>query len=73
MVNDIVLANSGNPIKNGSLIASCLLTGERATLDTYTNNTPVIDDIEAKYDNRFYNGIFVNFVEGSIGGGDSNP
>lgn len=53
MANDIQKAISANPIKNGTSLVSCTLTGEYSTLETYVKNTPLISDIENKYDNRF--------------------
>lgn len=53
MANDINKAISANPIKNGTALVSCTRTGEYSTLDTNVKNTPVIADIEAKYDARF--------------------
>jgi hypothetical protein len=62
MANDINKAISGNQIKNGTTVVTTTTTGEYSTIDTYVKNTPTINDIEAKYDNRFYNGIFVQLV-----------
>lgn len=62
MANDISKAVSANPIKNGTAIVTCNELGDTQLLNTYVNNTPVIADIEAKYDNKFYNGIFVNII-----------
>lgn len=53
MANDIQVAVSGNVIKNGTSVISCTRTGEYAVLNTYVKNTPVIADIESKYDGRF--------------------
>lgn len=53
MANDINKAISANPIKNGTVLVSCTRTGEYSTIETYVKNTPVIADIEAKYDARF--------------------
>lgn len=53
MANDINKAISANPIKNGTVLVSCTKTGEYSTIETYVKNTPVIADIEAKYDARF--------------------
>jgi|APGre2960657373_1045057.scaffolds.fasta_scaffold07341_6 hypothetical protein len=70
MSNDIAKAVSANPIKNCTTIVSCSRTGEYSTLDTYVQNTPAIEDIEDKYDNRFddpsyYYGIGNNEVLGT--------
>lgn len=53
MANDIKIAVSGQPIKNGTALVSCTKTGEYSAVDTYVLNTPTISDIEAKFDNRF--------------------
>lgn len=53
MANDIQNAVSGVVIKNGSTIVSCTKIGEYSTLNTYVKNTPIIADIESKYENRF--------------------
>jgi hypothetical protein len=63
MAIDINKAISDNPIKNGTTVASCDKLGNTQLLNTYVNNTPTIGDIEDKYDNRFYNGIFVQLVD----------
>ena len=47
MPNDIQLAVSGTPIKNGTILVSCLATG------TYVDNKPTLSDIDDKYDSRF--------------------
>jgi hypothetical protein len=62
MANDISKAISANQIKNGTTVVTTTVTGEYSTIDTYVKNTPTISDIETKYDNRFYNGIFVQLV-----------
>lgn len=59
---DVRLAVSGTGIKNGSAVVSTTFTGQYKTLNTYVKNTPVIADIDDKYGNRFYNGIFVNVL-----------
>jgi hypothetical protein len=53
MANDINKAISANPLKNGTSLVSCTMTGEYSVLDTYVKNTPTITDIENKYDDRF--------------------
>jgi hypothetical protein len=69
MANDIQNAViSTTTIKNGSAVVYCSKTGLYKTLDTSVTNSPVIGDIQAKYDNRFYNGTFVTVV-GTIDGG----
>lgn len=62
MAYDIQTAISGNAIKNGTLLTTTTFTGYYSKLDTYVKNTPTITDIQEKYDDRFYNGIFVNIV-----------
>ena len=62
MANDISKAVSANSIKNGTAIVACNKLGDTKVLNTYVNNTPTITNIEAKYDNRFYNGIFVKVI-----------
>lgn len=70
MANDINKAISANVIKNGTSVMSCTRTGKYSVLNTNVKNTPTINEIEDKYDNRFYNGIFVELVGGQtvIGG-----
>ncbi len=58
MANDIQLAISSSPIKNGTVVVTCGRTGfpsDPATIvyDKYVSNQPVLSDIQAKYDNRF--------------------
>lgn len=53
MAIDIQKAVSGQAIKNGTLLVSCTNTGEFSTINTYVKNTPVIGDIQSKFDNRF--------------------
>ena len=62
MANDINKAISANQIKNGTTVVTTTVAGEYSTIDTYVKNTPTINNIEDKYDNRFYNGIFVQLV-----------
>lgn len=70
MANDIQAAVSGSPIKNGSAVVTTTFTGEYSVLNTYVSNKPTMADIENKYDNRFYNGIFVQLVgSGTVIGG----
>ena len=70
MANNIQKAVSANQIKNGTSVVSTTATGNSSKLNTYTKNTPTIEDIQDKYDNRFHNGIFVELVGGQtvIGG-----
>ena len=62
MANDIQKAVSANPVKNGTMLVGTSWTGNYSARDTYVNNTPTMDTIEDKYDNRFYNGIFVTLT-----------
>jgi len=66
MANDINKAISANQIKNGTTVVTTTVAGEYSTIDTYAKNSPIINDIQAKYDNRFYNGIFVNVIGSGI-------
>ena len=66
MANDISVAVSGQSIKNGTLVVSSTVTGEYSVNNSNVKNTPMIGDIEDKYDNRFYNGTFVNIVGSGI-------
>jgi hypothetical protein len=66
MANDISVALDGQPVKNGSLVVSTTVTGEYSVNDLSVKNTPTMNDIEDKYDNRFYNGIFVNITGSGI-------
>ena len=53
MAIDIELANTNNPIKNGTTVTTCSFSGNFNTMNTYANNKPVITDIESKYDELF--------------------
>lgn len=53
MAIDIELCNASNPIKNGTIVGTCSFTGNYNTISTYSKNTPVISNIESKYDERF--------------------
>lgn len=55
MAIDIVKSKSGQSIKNGSIIVSTKVTGptNKDLLNSYAINTPTIEEIENKYDNRF--------------------
>lgn len=70
MANDITLCITGQPIKHGTMvIASCPRTGYFDKKDTYVKNTPVIGDIENKYDNRFDDPSYY-YGSGDVDGGD---
>lgn len=62
-MNDIQKSISGNPVKNGSSVMSATPAGKYSTYNYYVKNTPDINTIQAKYDDRFYNGIFVQLVD----------
>lgn len=66
MTNDIQKAVSANPVKNGSSVNTTTFTGKYQTYNAYVKNTPSITTIESKYDNRFYNGTFVQLVGSGI-------
>ena len=53
MAVDITVAVSGDPIKNGTIVASVTPIGTSSTLNTSVSNNPIINDIELKYENRF--------------------
>ena len=53
MANDISLAISGNLIKNGSTVVSCSPLGIYSLISDDAMNTPTIENIENKYDNKF--------------------
>lgn len=56
---DISYAVSGADVKNGTVVTTTTFTGEYSTNNYYVKNKPTINDIDDKYGNRFYNGIFV--------------
>lgn len=66
MSYDIVLAISGNPIKNGTAIASCSFAGEYQTLNTSVYNKPIIEDIQNKYDERFDDITYYTIGSGTV-------
>lgn len=66
MANDIMKAISGNNIKNGTLIAGCTFTGTFSVNNNYVKNTPIIGDIEDKYDNRFDDPSYYYGVNGDV-------
>lgn len=65
MAIDIQNAISGNVIKNGTLLVSCTRTGEYSTINTYVKNTPILTDIESKFDNRFDDPSYYYGIGGS--------
>jgi hypothetical protein len=66
-----ITTSTNNNIKNGSVVTSCTFHGNYNVLNTYTQNYPIIADIQSKYGNRFYNGIFVILSNGMVDGGPS--
>lgn len=60
---DIAAIDAELPIKNGSVTITSTTSGKYQTLNTYTKNIPTIENIQAKYGYRFYNGIFVSLVD----------
>lgn len=70
MANDITLAIGSNPIKNGTLLVQCKVTGFSAndTYNIYVKNTPLLSEIESKYDNRFDDPAY--YYGGGADGGD---
>lgn len=70
---DISTIDSTKPINNKTVVCSTTVTGFSAKR-IVRSNFPVnltIANIEKKYGNRFYNGIFVNIITGDINGGTS--
>jgi hypothetical protein len=57
MANDIQLAISGSPIKNGTMVVTCGSTGFQSPstikYNRYVSNSPALSGIQAKYDARF--------------------
>jgi len=53
MANDIIKSKSGEAIKNGTIVTTCSFTGNYKTINSYVNNSPVITDIQSKYDEKF--------------------
>jgi len=53
MANDIQKSIDANEIKNGTKLVYCSRTGKLETLDNDVINTPTIEDIQGKYDQRF--------------------
>lgn len=53
MAIDITKAKTDNSIKNGTLVVTTTFTGYYSKSDVYVKNTPIISDIESKFDNRF--------------------
>lgn len=69
MAIDILKANSSNPIKNGTLLVSCSITGKYSLLNSYVSNLPSISNIESKYNNRFDDPSYY-YGGGNVDGGN---
>lgn len=70
---DISAIDPSKPINNKTAICSTTVTGY-TTKRIVRPNFPVnltISNIEQKFGNRFYNGIFVNVLTGDLNGGTS--
>lgn len=70
---DISAIDPLKPINNKTAICSTTKTGYSAKR-VIRPNFPVdltISNIQQKFGNRFYNGIFVNVISGDINGGSS--
>jgi hypothetical protein len=71
MANDITKAIVANPIKNGTIIVGCKVTGVDSNdlLNSYVKNTPTITDIQDKYDARFDDPSYY-YGGGNVDGGN---
>lgn len=71
MATDIQLAKPDSPIKNGTILIQCKVTGPKIKdlYNYYVNNKPVILDIQDKYDQRFDDPSYY-YGAGEIDGGD---
>lgn len=70
---DISAIDPLKPINNITTICSTSKTGysaKRVTLSNFPVGLSIVN-IQQKFGNRFYNGIFVNVVSGDINGGSS--
>jgi hypothetical protein len=70
---DITRVDSTRPINDKRAVCSTTVTGFSAKR-TIRPNFPVnltISNIQQKYGNRFYNGVWVNVISGDIDGGTS--
>lgn len=70
MANDITLAIGSNPIKNGTTLIQCKVTGftSNDTYNEYVKNTPTLTDIQDKYDIRFDDPSYYHGGGGADGG-----
>lgn len=71
MAYDIQAAVSGVVVKNGTAIVTTTFTGQYSKLDTYVKNSPIISDIQEKYDNRFDDPSYYYGASTLDGGGAS--
>jgi len=70
---DISRVDDSRPINNKNAVCSTTVTGY-SSIRTIRSNFPVnltIENIQQKYGNRFYNGIFTNIISGDLNGGSS--
>jgi len=61
---DISLSKISEPIKNGTIVALTTPLGYHQKYNRYTKEFPTLEDIDNKYGNKFYNGIFVQLAGG---------
>lgn len=76
MANSFAKAILSKELKNGTMLVGCPNTGfpsapSTIVYDRYVTSTPSLTEIQNKYNNRFYNGIFVNVLSGALDGGTS--
>lgn len=70
---DIMRLSNSKGINNNSVVCSTLPTGQssiRIVRPNFPGNL-TIENVQQKFGNRFYNGIFVNVLSGDINGGSS--
>lgn len=72
MAIDIIKSKAANPIKNGTIVVSCLKTGNYSLSNLHVSNSPTIADIEDKYNNRFDHPSYYFGGSGDVNGGDVN-
>ena len=70
---DISAINPSAPINNIGAVCSTTFTGKSSKLLAVANYPAnlTINNIDNKFGNRFYNGIFVNVLTGDLNGGTS--
>lgn len=67
MANDISLINSGEVIKNGTLVvATSAFTNSFQYNNATVDNKPIIGDIENKYDNKFDDITYYTIGSGTL-------